>query len=67
MAYQFTNSRGATYYLHSKDVTLKGGRLQKIYYFAKAVGPNALDAVPDGFVVEETKKTGMPILKKAAV
>lgn len=67
MAYQFTNSRGATYFLHGKDVTLKGGRLQKIYYFAKVAGPNALDAVPEGFVVEETKKTGMPILKKAAV
>jgi len=67
MAYQFTNSRGVTYFLHSKDVTLKGGRIQKIFYFAKVAGPNAIDAVPAGYIAEETKKTGMPILKKAVV
>jgi hypothetical protein len=64
MAYEFLNSRGVKYYLHSREVTLKGGRLQRIFFFARDVRPGALDAVPDGYIAEETKKTGMPILKK---
>jgi hypothetical protein len=64
MAYEFKNKKGVSYYLHSKDVTLKGGRKQKIFYFARDVRPGALDAVPDGFKVKETERTGMPILKK---
>lgn len=64
MAYQFKNSKGVTYYLHSRVVDLKGGRKQTIYYFAREVRPGALDALPDGYKVEETPKTGMPILKK---
>ncbi len=64
MAYEFTNSKNVTYYLHFKDVNLKGGRQQRIYFFAKDVRPGSLDAVPDGYVVMETQRTGMPILKK---
>jgi len=65
MAYAFTNTKGVTYYLHSKSVSLKGGRNQIIYYFARDVRPGALDAVPAGYKAIETAKTGMPILKKA--
>jgi hypothetical protein len=65
MAFAFTNKKGVKYYLHSKKVNLKGGREQMIYYFAKDVRPGALDAVPAGYKVQETEKTGMPILKKA--
>jgi len=64
MAYEFTNSKNVTYYLHFKDVNLKGGRQQRIYFFARDVRPGSLDAVPDGYVVMETQRTGMPILKK---
>jgi hypothetical protein len=64
MAYQFTNSKGVKYYLHFKDVNLKGGRVQRIYFFARDVRSGSLDAVPDGYKVVETKRTGMPILKK---
>ncbi len=64
MAWSFTNSKDVKYYLHAKDVTLKGGRQQKIFYFARDIRPGALDAVPEGFKVVETAKTGMPILKK---
>jgi hypothetical protein len=65
MAYAFTNSKGVKYYLHSKKVNLKGGREQTIFYFARDVRPGALEAVPVGYKVIETTKTGMPILKKA--
>lgn len=64
MAYEFTNSKGVKYYLHSRDVNLKGGRVQRIYYFARNVRSGAIDAVPAGYKVIETKRTGMPILKK---
>lgn len=65
MAYEFTNSKGVKYYLHSKVVNLKGGRKQTIYYFARDVRPGAMDNVPAGYRVVETERTGMPILKKA--
>lgn len=65
MAYEFTNRKGVKYYLHSRSVTLKGGRNQVIYYFARDIRPGALDSVPAGYTVVETAKTGMPILKKA--
>lgn len=64
MAYEFTNSKGVKYFLHFKDVNLKGGRTQRIYYFARDIRSGALDQVPPGYKVEETKRTGMPILKK---
>ncbi len=55
---------GKTYYLHSKEVTLKGGRKQRLYYFAGAAGPDAIDSLPDGYMVSENGRTGLPILKK---
>lgn len=64
MAYSYKNSKGQTYYLHSKDVTLKNGRHQRIYYFARDVRSGAMDSVPGGYRVMETKRTGMPVLKK---
>lgn len=65
MAYSYTNAKKQTYYLHMKDVTLKNGRVQRIYYFARDVRPGALDAVPAGYEVMETKRTNMPVLKKS--
>jgi hypothetical protein len=64
MAYEFTNSKGTKYYLHYKDVNLKGGRQQRIYFFARDIRDGSLDSVPDGYQVIETERTGMPILKK---
>lgn len=66
MAYQHTNSKGVTYHLHSKDVTLRGGRQQRIYYFAKEEkAEGALDALPAGFVVTENPRNGFLTLKRA--
>ena len=63
MAFSYTNSRGKTYILHTKDITLKGGRQQTIYFFAKEAKEGALDAVPDGYEVAESKN-GLPVLKR---
>jgi hypothetical protein len=65
MAYAYTNTKGRTYYLHSKDVNLKGGRLQTIYYFSKEVKPGALHVLPSGKIVVENEKTGLPVLKNS--
>ncbi len=55
---------GDTYYLHSKDVTLRGGRKQTIYYFGKTEKEGTLDDLPDGYTVIENSRTGLPMLKK---
>ncbi len=68
MAYSQLNSKGVTYYLHQKDVPLKGGQLQRIHFFAKDVRPEKgtpIDAVPGDRVVVENPKTGLLVLKRA--
>tara|TARA_B110000438_G_scaffold244178_1_gene244540 strand:- start:230 stop:424 length:195 start_codon:yes stop_codon:yes gene_type:complete len=64
MGYSHKNSKGKTYWLHSKDVTLRGGRLQTIYYFAGDERDNSCD-LPAGKQVVESARTGLPLVKKA--
>lgn len=65
MAYSQKNSKGTNYFLHSKQVTLRGGRPQTIYYFAKAEKkPDSIDAIPNGYEVSENKRTGLLFLRK---
>ena len=65
MAFSHKNSKGQEYFLHSKEVTLKGGRKQVIYYFARDIKePFALEEVPAGRVISENPRTGLPLLKK---
>ncbi len=65
MAFKYTNSKGQDYFLHHTKVTLRGsGKTQDIYYFSKTAGKNAIDALPEGRMVLEVKKTGLPVLKK---
>jgi len=63
MAFSYTNSKGRTYFLHSKDTTLRNGTPQTLYFFAKEVKDGSLDAVPAGYVVSESKN-GLPVLKR---
>lgn len=65
MAYQYTNSKGQNYCLHSKDVRLRSGQNQRIYYFAREIKSEAVDQLPAGMIVVENKKTGLPVLKKS--
>lgn len=64
MAYDYKNSKGTTYYLHSRNTTLKNGKSQTIYFFAKEVKDGALNEVPKGYKVKESKN-GLPVLSKA--
>lgn len=65
MAYTHTNSKGVTYYLNSKEVTLRGGKVQRIYYFSKDERPESIDAVPEGMVVNENPRNGFLTVKRA--
>lgn len=66
MAFSHKNTKGVTYFLHSMEVKLKGsGKKQRIFWFARKAGKNALDAVPKGYKVMQSKRTGLPLLKKA--
>ena len=60
MTYTYTTSKNKTYYLHGRP----GGSGNILYFFAKQQQEGALSAVPDGYVVSETKN-GMPVLRKA--
>ena len=64
MAYTHTNSKGTTYILHGRDRTTSSGKTTTLYFFAKEEKEGALDAVPAGYTVSETK-TGLPVLKKS--
>lgn len=70
-AYQQVNSKGVTYYLHKKDVVLRGDRPQTIYFFAKNIGGKSgketpLESVPEGYTVQENPRNGFLTLKKIA-
>lgn len=63
MAFSYKNTRGVTYYLHSRTRDLKSGKKQTLYFFSKEPKEGALDKVPEGYQVSETKN-GLPVLKK---
>ncbi len=66
-AYSFTNSKGVQYFLHSKMVVLRGGKEQRIFFFAKDVRPDdAVQELPEGYEVSENLRNGFPTLKKSA-
>ncbi len=66
MAYSVKSKKsGKTYYLHTKEVKLAGGRKQRIYYFSGDVKKGqVLDALPEGYEVMENQRTGLPMLRK---
>ena len=65
MAYKHTNSKGVTYFLNSKTVTLRGGKQQVIYYFSKDQRAEAIDAVPAGMMVNENPRNGFLTIKRS--
>lgn len=64
MAYKHTNSKGVTYYLNSKSVTLRGGKTQTIYYFSKEERPETGVDLPSDRVVNENPRNGFLTLKR---
>ena len=53
------------YTLHKKDVTLRGGRIQTIYFFSKGTPKSGTPCEkPAGYKVGVNKRTSLPYLKK---
>lgn len=65
MAYNHTNSKGVTYYLNSKEVTLRGGRVQTIYFFSKDERADTAVDLPANKVVNENPRNGFLTIKNA--
>lgn len=59
MTFQYTNSRGQTYWLHSR--VGKGGAT--LFFFSKD-SSGSID-LPSGFKVIENERTGLPMLKRS--
>lgn len=66
MAYKHTNSKGVTYYLHKTDVTLRGGKQQTIYFFAKVANNDKGEPtdLPEDRVVKENPRNGFLTVSK---
>ena len=62
MTFSYKNSKGQTYFLHGRETTLRNGRKQMLYFFAKEVKDGAMNAVPAGYLVSESRY-GLPVLK----
>ncbi len=65
-AYEHTNSKGVTYYLHKQDVQLRGGKKQTIYFFAKKAknDKGTPTELPEDRTVQENPRNGFLTLKK---
>jgi len=51
--------------LYTRDVKLKGGRIQTIYFFSKRTPKSGKPCdLPPGYKVGVNKRTGLPYLKK---
>ena len=66
MAYQHTNSKGITYYLHKSEVTSRGGKPQTIYFFTKTENNEKGTPcdLPEDRVVNENPRNGFLTLSK---
>lgn len=53
------------YTLHVREVELKGGHKQAIYFFSKRRPLSGVPVeLPEGYEVVTNKRTGLPYLKK---
>lgn len=64
MGYSHTNSKGVKYYLNSKEVTLRGGKKQRILYFSKDEREDTKSDLPEGFEVNENIRNGFLTVKR---
>ena len=55
---------GKTYFLHLKEQKRADGGVTKLFYFGGEAKAGAQDSLPDGYMVIENARTGLPMLKK---
>lgn len=57
--FSHTNSKGVTYYLNVKAVTLRGGEKKDIYFFTKYKNSNTgVEELPEDMEVRENPRNG---------
>lgn len=59
MAFQYTNSKGKTYWLHCREG--KGG--SKLFFFSKS-SDDSVDLDEEKYEVFENERTGLPMLRR---
>lgn len=65
MPYQHKTEKGL-WNLYTREVTLNGGRKQTIFFFSRGKPKSGKPTdMPKGYKVLVTKRTGLPVLKKA--
>lgn len=63
--YKYKSSKGKTYTLYTRDVQLKGGKIQTIYFFSARKPKSGKPCnLPSGYEVVENPRTGLPFLRK---
>ncbi len=66
MAYKYTSSNGADYFLHVHVSEFRGGRKHTVYFFSKKEHEGkAVEELPNGSVVFESR--GIPHLTRKKV
>jgi hypothetical protein len=65
MGYTYTNVKGVKYYLNSQQIRLKNGSMNNIYFFSKDMRPDTEADMPEGRIVKETQRSGLPVLAKS--
>ncbi|MEM0969197.1 MAG: hypothetical protein AAF191_16250 [Verrucomicrobiota bacterium] len=65
MAYSVESKKsGNTYYLHLREQERKDGNKTRLYFFAKEIKDGSVDELPEGYMVIENERTGLPFLKR---
>lgn len=57
-SYSHTNSNGVKYYLNFKDVKLRAGTIQRIYYFSRDYRAETATPLPKDFTIRENPRNG---------
>ena len=63
MANSYTNKKGQTYYLHSKEILSSKNKKPRTIRFFSKVAEGAID-IPDTHFATESERSGLPFLKK---
>lgn len=57
--FSHTNSKGVTYYLNVKAVSLRGGKKMDVYFFTREQRPDtAVEELPEGMKINENPRNG---------
>ena len=64
MGYSHTNSKGVKYFLNCKQVTLRGGKEQTIYFFSKDERKDTACDLPSDRTVNENPRNGFLTVKR---